>query len=159
MVVVGLGLSQRSLCSAELSLCVESCVPGFAAGLVLGFDGLADFELLALGGGGGGLLCSLKVFTLDYRNQLAGLYRVAFVHCERLDAARDFGADQDLIGVHRPDQLQIAGAMGGEEIPDEGTRRKNAEDEKDSITRVHLCLTSTLLFRTTEAGGLPIPAM
>ena len=51
VVVVGLGLRQRSLCSAELGLCVEGCATGFAAGLVLGFDGLADFELLALSGG------------------------------------------------------------------------------------------------------------
>ena len=93
---------------AHLGFGVDGGAAGLAAGLALGLDRLAELALLAGGGGLGGLARRLQVVALDDGDQLAGLHILAFVDGQRLNAPGNLGADHNLVGVHRADQLQIA---------------------------------------------------
>ena len=150
--------ASEAFAALHLGLGVDGGAAGLAAVLALGLDRLAELALLAGGGGLGGLARGLQVVALDHGDQLAGLHVLAFVDGQGLDAAGNLGAHHHLVGVHRADQLQIAGGPHGDEVPDQRSDGQQAQDQKNSIACVHLCLTSSAVLQFDVAVSESIVA-
>ena len=79
------------------------------------------------------LLCCGQIVTLDGGDQLPGFHVVSFIHGQRLNPAGNARADHHFIGINGADQLQIARALGGKEIPAERNDKQNPEQDEDPI--------------------------
>ena len=55
----------------------------------------------------------LQFGRIEDRDQFAGFHRRSFIHQQFLNAAFHLRADDDLVGIHRADQHQILGMIGG----------------------------------------------
>jgi hypothetical protein len=84
-----------------------------------------------------------QVVALDNGDQLPGLHLLAFIDGKSLDAAGDLAADDNFIGVNGADQLQIGVGPHRDEVPDERADGHKGQNKKNSITCVHVCLTSS----------------
>ena len=144
VIVLRLSLGERCLRHLYLRLGAGDGAAGLAAVLLLGLHRPAQLGLVAGRVSLGGLQRGLQIIALDDRDQLPGLHVVAFLNGERLDAARNLGAHNHFVGVDRADQLQIARARHGDQVPDQRPHRKQAQNQKTRLRAFTCCVPQIL---------------
>src|SRR5579871_305325 len=138
LVQVRLSLCESGLRGAHLSFGGGCGADHFALVLALRFNGLVELVLIAGNGRLSGLRCRGEIVALNDGDRIAFFHSLAFLDAERLDAAGNFSTDENFIGVDGADELEVTGSACGDEIPDEGSQGKNAKNQENPITRVHL---------------------
>src|SRR5713226_2677956 len=137
MFVLGLCLHLGRLGTAQLGFGIGYLAGHASARLAFGVTSSLQFEVLTDRGCLGSSLGRRQVIALNSGDQLSGLYVVSLINIQSLDPAGDARADHYLVGIDGADQLQIRGAIGGEEVPAEGDDKQDTQDDKDTIACVH----------------------
>ena len=152
MLVIGLGLLQRSLRGLYLRRGHGGCAHRFTAVLAFCLLRLAQMPLVGRSRGLGGFERRIQVVAFNGGDQLPGLHRIAFFDRQRPEFAGNPRADHYLVRVHRPDELQFVAARRGHQVPDQRPHREDTENHKNSIACVHLAFPSNLLMEASASG-------